>query len=222
MFSGIVEAKANLLRFTPDLQNPKHGATIFIEKPSSFNDIGLGDSIAVNGICLTVEAISATELQFSLGPETLAITGWGPQGLFNCSLNLERSLKANERIHGHQVTGHVDGVGRVSKREPQGSSLLLDVELPREADWSRLTWKKGSICLNGVSLTVNEVHGSTVSVCLIPETCLRTNLSQLQVGDRVNVEVDSVARGLAHIVENYMSRFSTHNLKTVDTDELHS
>jgi riboflavin synthase len=229
MFSGIVEAKAKLLKFTP--HDPSQlSALIKIEKPNTFNDLKTGDSIAVNGICLTVISFDDDTISFDLGTETLKIC----QGMFGknqqvvstttqntvtrhlmvaqgspdseATFNLERSLKLGDRIHGHIVTGHVDGIARVINFQPSGSSQTLTIQLDdmhavpvNGNSLLSMIWKKGSLTVNGVSLTVNDVSDSsrTVEFCLIPETLSRTNLGQIKVGDTVTIEIDQMARGLS-------------------------
>lgn len=204
MFSGIVEAKAKLLKITP--HDPSQlSALIKIEKPNTFNDLKTGDSIAVNGICLTLISFDEDTISFDLGTETLKIC----QGMFgqnNFAFNLERSLKLGDRIHGHIVTGHVDGIARVINFQPSGSSQILTIKLDHTHavpvngnSLLSMIWKKGSLTVNGVSLTVNDVIDTsrTVEFCLIPETLSRTNLGQIKVGDTVTIEIDQMARGLS-------------------------
>jgi len=194
MFSGIVEATASVNR-TQSLQN---AVQIFVQKPRNFDDVGLGDSISSSGVCLTVEKITADELQFSLGQETLNVTGWSAANLTGRVLNLERSLRLGDRIHGHLVSGHVDTTGRVAVVE-KGDSWFVGFEIP-DLD-RRYVWTKGSITINGVSLTVNKISGAVVEVCLIPETLLRTNLNDLKPGDTVNVEYDYWAKAFVNFQE---------------------
>ncbi len=198
MFSGIVEAKTNLLSCTPENPKPQQVTQIIVEKPSEFRDISVGDSIAVNGVCLTLEDFNATTMQFALGAETLKVTGWTAQNLRQRPLNLERSLRFGDRLHGHLVSGHVDAMGKVTYSEDLGGSWLLKVQVP--AQLSPMVWPKGSIAINGVSLTINAVSQNEVEVCLIPETLKRTNLSSLQVGDQVTLEVDPMARALQRML----------------------
>lgn len=168
-----------------------------MECPSSFTDLRIGDSIATNGVCLTVEAYSPKHITFALGAETLKITGWTAENLKGTTLNLERSLRLGDRIHGHWVSGHVDAVGVVSTFRDLGGSMQLDVQAP--AELMPFVWPKGSWAVNGVSLTINDVtREGVVSMCLIPETLARTNLGRLEVGSRVNLEIDTFARGLIH------------------------
>lgn len=209
MFSGIVEAKATIVRAEEII--PGKLTRVWVAKPAQFDDLGLGDSVATDGVCLTVEAFDDKTIQFALAAETLAVTNWqtakGAAGLVGREVNLERSLRMGDRIHGHLVAGHVDAASRVVRTEdlgPDGDrTRIVEVEIPKEL--RGMVWKKGSWALNGVSLTVNSVEGGVASHCLIPETLLRTNLGQLKKGDLVNVEVDTFARALAQNVEIYMS-----------------
>jgi riboflavin synthase len=200
MFAGIIEAQTRVL----DFKAPIHSslATIQIEKPEEFNDISTGDSIAVDGICLTVENQNPSAdktLQFSLGRETLAVTGWSAETLLNKSVNLERSLRFGDRVHGHFVSGHVDTLGTVLSVAGEGS-VNVEVQLPKHL--RSFVYKKGSIAMNGTSLTVNAISAdAVVSVCLIPETLKRTNLGALKVGDKLNIEVDQFARAIAQITK---------------------
>ena len=198
MFSGIVETQARILSVSHDRELVR----IEVERPSEFNDLGIGDSICSSGVCLTIEKFDANKMTFALGAETLKITGWNESKLTNAKLNLERSLKMGDRIHGHVVSGHVDGVGTVKKVEDLGGSVQIDVEAP--AELIPYFWKKGSWAMNGVSLTINDVTNNTISVCLIPETLKRTNLSQLRAGDIVNLEVDPMARGMIQFMNTYL------------------
>ncbi|KYG65951.1 riboflavin synthase subunit alpha [Bdellovibrio bacteriovorus] len=195
MFSGIVEAVMPI-ESSEELQNAYR---IKIKKPSDFNDIKLGDSIACDGVCLTVEAFDDKHMTFALAAETIKVLQWNPQSWLGKQVNLERSLRFGDRIHGHLVTGHVDSLGKVARAALEGESFFLDVQVADSI--LPYVWKKGSVTLNGVSLTVNELQGNTVSVCLIPETLKRTNLGAVQVGGVVNVEPDYMARAIQRSLE---------------------
>ena len=192
MFSGIIEAKSSIL-MTQDLDR---ALRIRVQRPLTFDDIKLGDSVAVNGVCLTIEECTPELLTFTLAAETLKVLRWTQAPWTLHPVNLERSLRFGDRIHGHLVSGHVDELGEVVKAESFGDSWLLDVSF--DSGKSDLIWKKGSITIQGVSLTVNEVKGSILSVCLIPETVKRTNLSEFKVHDFVNLEYDWMAKALIH------------------------
>ena len=195
MFSGIVETQARVLKAQAD----RGLIFIDVERPLDFNDIKIGDSICHNGVCLTVESFDAGKMTFALGAETLKVTGWNVENLTDARLNLERSLSLGDRIHGHMVSGHVDGVGEVVSVQDLGGSVQVDVRAPKHL--LRSVWKKGGWAVNGVSLTVNDIQGDVVSQCLIPETLRRTNLGQIQVGAKVNLEIDMMARGIVQFLE---------------------
>lgn len=194
MFSGIIEATAPIL--SVDLRGDL--LTISVQRPADFDDVKLGDSISTNGVCLTVEKFSPTQLQFTLGAETLKITGWQKENLVGQELNLERSLRFGDRMHGHFVSGHVDATTEVLSVQ-RGESW--NVRLSKQTLNSKMLWSKGSVALQGVSLTINEVTEKYFSVCLIPETLLRTNLKNLNPGDLINVEYDTWAKAFVHFQE---------------------
>lgn len=196
MFSGIVEATGQIL----EAQKRPGVIQIKIKKPNDFNDIKEGDSIAVNGICLTVEAFDDESMQFALAAETLQVTGWKAENLKGQEVNLERSLRFGDRLHGSIMTGHVDTVGHIAKVIEEGESWFMWVEIPE--DYMKFMWKKSSVILNGVSLTINEVEANKLQVCLIPETLQRTNLKQLKKADPINVEVDFLNRSVAHLIKD--------------------
>lgn len=195
MFSGIIEGLVRVLK----VEKSQTLVRITTDRPSDFQDLKSGDSVACNGVCLTVEEFTPQAMQFALGSETLSITGWDESNLKDARLNVERSLRFGDRMHGHMVSGHVDAASEVISIEDLGGSTLFKVRLPEKL--RAFVWKKGSWAVNGVSLTINEVRGTDVEMCLIPETLERTNLGTLKVGDRVNLEVDMIARGLVHTIE---------------------
>lgn len=192
MFSGIVEAQSKVLKQTSSDQ----AIRIEVERPKYFDDIKIGDSISTNGVCLTVERFDSEKIQFCLGAETLKLLGAGFDLWTKYPLNLERSLRLGDRVHGHLVTGHVDSLAKLIKAYADGECWQMQIEIP-----DRLIgffWKKGSVCLNGVSLTVNEVQKKAgqnfIEVCLIPETIQKTNLKNYQSGQFLNIESDYLAK----------------------------
>lgn len=195
MFSGIVETTTSLLQIETGTQSYR----IFLKKPAEFDDLKIGDSVAVNGVCLTVENFDAEKMQFSLGFETIRVLQWNPEAWKNRVLNVERSLRLSDRIHGHLVTGHVESLGTVMRSEKSGDNWFLDVQVPQNI--LPYIWKKGSVTLHGVSLTVNELHEQTLQVCLIPETQKRTNLTELKTGDSIHVEPDYMAKAFHRFYE---------------------
>ncbi|MFZ3230479.1 MAG: riboflavin synthase [Pseudobdellovibrio sp.] len=192
MFSGIVETKSKILKVT----SLKESVRIIIARPKAFKDIKIGDSICTNGVCLTVEAFDKTTIQFCLGAETLKVLGSTFELWKKKSLNLERSLQFGQRVHGHLVTGHVDSQAQIIKSYKQGECWQIQIEIPKQ--FSSFFWKKGSICLNGVSLTVNEYFKLKqkyfLEVCLIPETISATNLTQYKEKEFLNIEADYLAK----------------------------
>lgn len=192
MFSGIVEARSKVKK----ISQLKSSIRIQIDRPKSFKDIKIGDSISTNGVCLTVEAMTPKTIQFCLGTETLQVLGSKFSYWQTYPVNLERSLQFGQRVHGHLVTGHVDASARITKSFADGECWQMQIEFPKEL--AAYFWKKGSVCLNGVSLTVNQVLkvGKTyrLEVCLIPETMKSTNLTQYQVNDYLNIEADYLAK----------------------------
>jgi riboflavin synthase len=177
MFTGIVQAVGRVVRLTP-LEIESAGFDL--------SDVRVGDSICVQGVCLTVTSLTERGFTADVSPETRALTA----GLerIGAGVNLEKSLALGERLGGHLVTGHVDGVGEVLAF----ASGVLSVRMPR--DLRRYVARKGSICVDGVSLTVNRVEGERFDAYLIPHTQKVTTLGRLGPGERVNLEVDLVAR----------------------------
>lgn len=200
MFSGIVEARSAVSRVA-EIQTGRL-VRVWVNAPADFTDLKPGDSVATDGVCLTVESLDSSSIQFAVAEETLAITTFGRVPLSaGRVLNLERSLRMGDRIHGHWVTGHVDAAAKVTRAEKSAEGMQIAVEIP--ASLRAMVWKKGSWAVNGVSLTVNAVDGGVATHVLIPETLLRTNLADLKVGDWVNVEVDVFARAMAQAIESY-------------------
>jgi riboflavin synthase len=176
MFTGIVQAVGRIVRASP-LEIDCGGLDLA--------DVAVGDSICVQGVCLTVTATRARGFTADVSEETLRVTtGLDRPG----EVNLEKSLALGERLGGHLVTGHVDGVGEVRSRK----GGVVAISIP--PDLSKFVARKGSICVDGVSLTVNRVDGEAFEVNLIPHTVQVTTLARLAVGDKVNLEVDLIAR----------------------------
>lgn len=186
MFTGIVQSLGAVARF----ERAGPGARIVIDAGGlDLTDVAIGDSIAVNGCCLTVVQRDARTFEMDVSQETLDCTA----GLTaNGRVNLEKALRANDRLGGHLVTGHVDGVGTVVSVEPVGDNRKLVFRIP--AALTKYVARKGSVTVHGVSLTVNAVSAETFAVNLIPQTLAVTNLGALNAGDPVNIEIDLIAR----------------------------
>lgn len=186
MFTGIIEAVGQIetiLGSEGDIE-----ASINAEQ-LGLDDVKEGDSIAVNGVCLTVTHIDGDTFTTDISKETLRVT----TGL-NCAgpVNLEKALRANDRLGGHLVSGHVDGIGVVKKFEPVNDCWLLMIEAPHAI--SKYIARKGSIGVNGVSLTTNTIEKDLFSINLIPHTVEKTTLGLLKAGSQVNLEIDLIAR----------------------------
>ncbi len=155
----------------------------------NIDDVALGDSIAHNGVCLTVVAKEGRCFMVDVSPETLSCTvGLDAPG----PVNLEKALRLNDVIGGHLVSGHVDGVGEVLRFDPVGDNRLLEIRAP--GDIAKFIARKGSIVVDGTSLTTNEVNGNDFTINLIPHTLENTTLNRLQPGSKVNLEIDLIAR----------------------------
>lgn len=186
MFSGIIAATGKISRIEP----LEKGLSLTIEAGGlELSDVALGDSIACNGVCLTVVKLDGGRFGVDVSRETLECTV-GLDGMNE--LNLEKALRLADRLGGHLVSGHVDGVGEVLKFAPVGESFELVILAPQ--DLAKFIAKKGSITVDGVSLTTNEVTGAGFSINLIPHTLAMTTLKRLKAGSRVNLEVDLIAR----------------------------
>lgn len=186
MFSGIVAAIGRIQQVSP----LEDGVRLTVDVGSlDLSDVQLGDSIANNGVCLTVIARAGNCVDFDVSRETLNCTvGLAEPG----EVNLEKALRLSDRLGGHLVTGHVDGIGVVQKFEPIGESHELVIRAP--AALAGYIAKKGSITVDGVSLTVNRVDGRDFSINLIPHTVQVTTLKRLAAGSSVNLEIDLIAR----------------------------
>ena len=193
MFSGIVAALGKIQRIEP----LTGGVRLNIEAARlGMEDVAIGDSIAVNGVCLTVVSKTATAFDADVSRESLNCTvGLDAQ---DGEVNLEKAMRLSDRIGGHLVSGHVDGVGEVVKFEPVGESMLLRIRAPKAL--SRYIARKGSVAIQGVSLTVNAVEGDVFDINLIPHTVSVTTLRHLKPGSPVNLEVDQIARYVERMV----------------------
>jgi riboflavin synthase len=185
MFTGLVETLGKIT----SLKNTGKGIR-FSLKPLSDFEVALGDSIAVNGICLTVTAHKG-DISFDVSPETLRSTNLGELNISD-NVNLERALRLSDRLGGHMVTGHVDNTGTIINKISAGDYTFYSFECP--PDILRYVVKKGSIAVDGISLTVVEIDSRSFSVAIIPHTFTATTIGDKGVGDRVNLEVDIIGK----------------------------
>jgi riboflavin synthase len=196
MFTGIITGVGRIAAIDDLGSSALHGKRLTIETPAGYlEDVGLGDSIALNGACMTVTSLDANAHHFSIDisaeslDKTAGLSERGP-------VNLEKALRPQDRLGGHLVSGHVDGVGSVLRMEPVGESWELRILAPQSL--GKYLAYKGSITVNGVSLTVNSIadtaQGTELSINLIPHTVDHTALHALRAGSRVNLEIDLIAR----------------------------
>jgi riboflavin synthase len=188
MFTGIIQSKGSI----KEIFSSSDGARLKINTHAlDLSDNNVGDSIAVDGVCLTVTELTESSFTADVSNETLTCTTFSAlkQGK---NVNLERSLRVNQGIDGHLVSGHVDGIGAVNSIEKDGDSVRIKIEV--QGDIIKYIAKKGSICINGVSLTVNSVENNFFDVNIVPHTLSATTLGDLSLQSNVNIEIDQIAR----------------------------
>ena len=200
MFSGLVTAKSSAL----DVKEGESLLQLVLKRPDSFKELKTGESIAVDGVCLTLKSFDEQSMTFDLGPETLKVTGWTAEKIKNKIFNLEPSLTFQSAIGGQVLTGHVDGLVVITQIKKEGESCLLTVQVPKK--FKKFIWDKGYLALNGVSLTVNKIKRAKAEFCLIPETLKRTNLSLVKEGDSLNFEVDYMTRSSIHVIHSFYKK----------------
>ena len=194
MFTGIITALGRLSALDHKADG---GARVTIATPWDCSAIDLGASIACNGVCLTVVARDADHFSVDVSEESLAITSLKTWQL-GSAINLERALAMGDELGGHIVSGHVDGLAEIISIHQDGDSYRVLLEAPQQL--APMIAPKGSVALDGVSLTVNEVDGNRFGIMVIPHTWSHTTFSQIQAGDKINLEVDMLARYVARIV----------------------
>ena len=187
MFTGIIEDRGKVLRVEYRGQEKR----LTIGLPPYLTEVQLGDSINVNGVCLTVVGNREQAIELDLSQETLARTVLGELKEGD-RVNLERALKLSDRLGGHIVTGHIDGIGAISEKRKERDFFQLKIRIPESV--SRYVVQKGSIAIDGISLTVNEYQGGEIQITLIPYTIEKTTLVDKKVGDRVNLEADILGK----------------------------
>jgi riboflavin synthase len=194
MFTGIIEALGVLKKIE------RHGQDIRLTVASGkldLSDVKLGDSIATNGVCLTVVECLKDGYVADVSAETVALTGFDYYKVGQ-QVNLEKALMATTRLGGHMVSGHVDGMAQITQRQQRGKAIEFWLSAP--SDLARYIAHKGSVTIDGVSLTTNEVDGHTFRLTVVPHTATETTLLALKVGDKVNLEVDLIARYLERLM----------------------
>jgi riboflavin synthase len=194
MFTGIVEEMGAIA----SLERTLAGTRLTILASVVMGDLKIGDSVSVNGVCLTAVSIGGRNFSVEVSAETLSVTTLGGLAV-GTPVNLERAMKLNERIGGHLVAGHVDGVGVIRSRQQEGNTVFFTVEAP--SGILRYCVAKGSITVDGISLTVNEVSERGFSVAIIPHTASVTTLGLKQVNDPVNLESDLIGKYVERLLQ---------------------
>lgn len=201
MFTGIVE-EIGIVKSISRGQS----ACISVECAKVLEDVKIGDSIAIDGVCQTVTSFDKNSFSAQVSQETLSVTTFSKIKT-GTKVNLERALTLNGRLGGHIVTGHIDGLAKLKKIQQKGE--FYDITFEAEKELTKYVAKKGSVAINGISLTVADINSNEFSIALIPQTYKNTTLDQLQSGDFVNIEVDILAK--------YIEKFlSTSNNNTID------
>jgi riboflavin synthase len=199
MFTGIIEETGQIV----EIADAGQFRSIQVQGTSIFDDLRLGSSIAVNGVCLTVRSIRSNVFAAEMSRETLDRTSLGSLARGRI-VNLERPMRADSRFGGHIVQGHVDGLGRIDKFDRQGDAWNLEIAYPASA--SRYLVEKGSIAVDGISLTVASLGSGVFSVAIIPHTFENTNLKMARTGDPVNLEFDVLAKYVENLIKPYAVR----------------
>ena len=194
MFTGIIQAIGQIK--TKDVHD-KGAVFSFASSELDFSNVAIGDSIAVNGVCLTAIEIDNDYFKADLSQETLDCSIFSDL-LLGAAVNLEKALRLNQGIDGHLVSGHVDGKGEVLDKYTEGDSTRFKIKTPQNL--VKYIARKGSVCINGVSLTVNTIEADVFDVNIVPHTLTATTLGQLSVGSKVNLEVDIIARHLEQLL----------------------
>lgn len=194
MFTGIIEEMGAVTAVEKTLA----GMKLSILASTIMDDLRVGDSVSVNGACLTVVSVGEREFTVDISAETLMVTSLGSLTP-GAPVNLERAMKIHQRIGGHLVAGHVDATGMIRSRRQEGNTLLLTIEAPKEI--LRYCVHKGSITVDGISLTINEVTDRSFGVAIIPHTAKVTTLGLKQVGDLVNLESDLIGKYVERLLQ---------------------
>jgi len=196
MFTGIIQSKGNVVEVH---SSDKGVVLVFSCNDLDLSDCSIGDSIAVNGVCLTVTELKENSFTSDVSQETLNCTNFSELKKGH-NVNLERSLRFNQGIDGHLVSGHIDGVGEVISIDKEGTSTRLKIKVNN--DLTKYIAKKGSICINGVSLTVNSIEINIFDVNIVPHTLSWTTFGELIENSKVNIEIDIIARHIEQLISH--------------------
>ena len=194
MFTGIIQAIGNISKID---SNGPDSRIVFKAGKMKLDDVKIGDSISVNGACLSITEKTKDSFSSDLSSETLSLTTFIEMRA-NSKVNLEKAMNFSSRVNGHLIAGHVDGVGVIKEMKNDGRSILILIEFPEELE--KYISKKGSIAVDGVSLTINGTKENTFSINIIPHTLSGSIISEYNIGTKVNIEVDLIARYLEKLV----------------------
>ncbi len=195
MFTGIIEATGHISAIETKGEDSRF---VFNTEKMELSDMKLGDSISVNGVCLSIIEKENNSFSADLSKETLTLTSFSDLKI-GSRINLEKAMMLSDRINGHMVSGHVDGIGKIINKADEGRSIKYTIEVP--AGLNRFISKKGSVSVDGVSLTVNEVNNNTFDVNIIPHTLSETIFLGYDTNTKVNIEVDQIARYLDQLIK---------------------
>lgn len=194
MFTGIIQAIGNISKID---SNGPDSRIVFKAGKMKLDDVKIGDSVSVNGVCLSITEKTKDSFSSDLSSETLSLTTFIEMRA-NSKVNLEKAMNFSSRVNGHLIAGHVDGVGVIKEMKNDGRSILILIEFPEELE--KYISKKGSIAVDGVSLTINGTKENTFSINIIPHTLSGSIISEYNIGTKVNIEVDLIARYLEKLV----------------------
>jgi len=198
LFTGIIEEVGQVQAVD---WVEEEALSLTVQAKKVLEEVRLGESIAVNGICLTVASYSEDTFTVDVMPETMKATSLREVGVGSL-VNLEKALRLEDRMGGHLVTGQVDGVGKILRKEKQANAMYVDIEVPEE--FMIYFVEKGSVAIDGISLTVFAVRENLITLSLIPHTLQETNLRSKEVGDLVNIECDTLAKQVHHQLRHYL------------------
>ena len=194
MFTGIIQAIGNISKID---SNGPDSRIVFKVGKMKLDDVKIGDSISVNGVCLSITEKTKDSFSSDLSSETLSLTTF-EEIRANSNVNLEKAMNFSSKVNGHLITGHIDGVGVIKEMKKDGRSILIIIEFPEELE--KYISKKGSIAIDGVSLTINGTKENTFSINIIPHTLSGSIISEYNIGTKVNIEVDLIARYLEKLL----------------------
>ncbi len=201
MFTGIIEGLGTIA----EIRSSGQGKRLLIDADFPLDQTKIGDSVAVSGVCVTVIIIAGKRFEIDISPETLAKTTFGKAKIGD-RVNLERALRLSDRIDGHLVSGHVDGIGIIKDKKTTGNAIVIPISIPES--FSRYMIRKGSVAVDGISLTINNCGRNGFDVSIIPHTSKLTTMGIKKTGDHVNIETDMIGK----YIENFIAEKPANNI----------